>query len=177
MPESKETPIVPLLAPFQMLSMGIQNFFASQQAMLQGALNVGATNIQEFSKTVQQGQAQFVTGMNQGMAGITGVLQKPMVDIGNLGAGGKPAVSPQWMVATHPWIGQGVAPQQQQAPQHPATIFSPIEQQTADTLPPKGEQYHPLTEAQSNFREGGFTASPRATDEPAQSKKRVTLFL
>ncbi len=85
------------------------------------------------------------------------------------------------MSIIHPELYQGAAAQQQQQQakqQRQTTVFSPVEQQTTPTIPPKTDQYHPLTENQSNFREGGFTSSPRDTDEPAQQKKRfVTMFL
>ena len=186
MPENAEQPqqqppVLPLLAPIQMLAEGFQIGLSSVQSMAQGFANVNAMNLQGISSTIQKGQAQFIGGMNTGLAQMDGFMKKPLVDASQLGQGGRAGhfVPPPPLSIIHPELYQGAAPQQQQQAPAPlqATIFSPVEAQTQPVIPSKGEQYHPLTEDQSNFREGGFTQSPRGADEPTQKKNIKTLFL
>jgi hypothetical protein len=116
--------------------------------------------------------------MNTGLAQVDGFMKKPLIDVSQLGQGGRAGhpVPPPPMSIIHPELYQGGATEQQRQMQ-PATVFSPVEAQTPPVIESKTEQYHPLTEYQSNFREGGFTQSPRDTDEPAQKKNITTLFL
>jgi len=183
MPENAEQPqqppVLPLFAPLQMLTEGFGLGLSSLQSMAQSFANVNAMNLQGISSTIQKGHAQFIAGGNNITAQIDGILKKPLVDASQIGKGagyhGHP-VPPPPLSVTHPELFQGGAGQQQ-AQQMQTTIFSPVEAQTAPVIEPKGDQYHPLTENQSNFREGGFTQSPRGTDEPAQKKNITTLFL
>ncbi len=153
-PQPQAEPM-PLLAPVQILMEGLGVIFGSTQSMVQSAANMGAQNLQEFNQNVQRGQAQFVSGLNQQLSSMGDVAKKPLVDASKVATVG------------------GALPQ---APPPVGTTFSPIED-PSPAVRQGGEQYYPLTMDQSNFREGGFTESPRNTSDPVQQKKRETLIL
>lgn len=160
MPNGDQT--MPLLAPLQMFTEGLGTMFSSSQSLLQSVLNMGAQNMQDVNQSIQRGQAQFVTGLNQGLQTMEGVAKKPLVDIQTIGQGGAPQ-----------------QPNGQQQPPQQQTTFTPQQVGGAEqpTRPPTAEQYYPLTMDQSNFTEGGFTESPRGTDQPAQARQIETLFM
>jgi|GEM_PF-4236267 len=170
MPNDQVDPVAPLFAPLQMFVQGGNSLLSQFQSLTQSFLNVGAMNLQDVSQTVQRGQAQLVSGFNQGIAGIEGVAKKPLVDIQQVAQGGS------WPITQG---GQAPNGQQAPAPQPAATTFSPPQAGGADmnTRPAYGEQYFPMTMEQSDFTEGGFQESPRGTDQPVQQKNIETLFM
>jgi len=159
MPDQGEA--MPLFAPIQMLFEGIGVMVGSTHSTVQSAVNMGAQNLQDINQTIQRGHAQFVSGLNANLASAGEMAKKPMMEASQVAAQG------------------GAPPQQEmrQAPQPVQTTFSPIEDPSAAVRPSRGEEYYPLTMDQSNFREGGFTESPRNTDDPVQKKKIETLIL
>lgn len=163
MPEPPNQQPMPLLAPIQMLSEGLGTMFASSQSVMQSFLNMGAQNLQDVNQTIQRGQAQFITGMNQGIQMMDGLAKKPLVDIQSIGQGGAPQ------------------PAQNQQPASPGqqTTFSPPPAGGSDQAVRQSaaEQFYPLTMNQSDFTQGGFTNSPRNTDQPAQAKSIKTQFM
>jgi hypothetical protein len=140
-------PASPALFPAS-LAQGFSLMISQGQMGVQALINQQAQNVQMFSKSMQQGQVNFLNTLNQLIVGPAAQMARPPLVPIPMASGG-----------------EGFAP----SGFFPEWQPKAVAEKTQQVVP-----YFPLTEGQTDFRKGGFTEAPQEmmASPPAPGKLR-----